>query len=195
MTTLSWALLLMARHPEVQQRVRDEIRAHLGDSQRPTLATDREAMRFTEAVVCEVHRYASVVPVSMWHRAVRETRVRQFAVPADALVVSNLYAVHRQPDLWPDPEHFNPEANFLAAATADGSLRLKNVEFLVPFGVGRRQCIGEAQAKQELWTLFVGLLQRFRVETAPGEPLPTDAAASGGTIRAPPHYRLLFVRE
>lgn len=48
-TTLSWALLLMARHPDVQRRVRDDIRAHLGDSRRPTMTADRLAMRYTEA--------------------------------------------------------------------------------------------------------------------------------------------------
>ena len=143
-----------------------------------------------------MHRYASVVPVSMWHRAVRETRVRKFVVPADALVVGNLYADAPAARPLADPEHFNPEANFLDAdAAPNGQLRLKNVQLLVPFGVGRRQCIGEAQAKQELWTFFVGLLQRFRVAAPPAEPLPTDAAASGGTIRAPPHYRLLFIRD
>lgn len=191
-TTMSWALLFMAHHQDIQQRVRSEIIENIGMERAPRV-TDRLLLPYTEAVLCEVQRFGSIAPVGLPHRSINNVKLRGFDIPKDALVFTNLYAVHRDPQTWPDPEHFNPEANFIREQREGGKVELKNTEYLIPFGIGRRQCLGEALARQELLIFFVGLLQRFQVKPSPDHPLPPeDVPGEIGTIRVPSAFHILF---
>ena len=188
-TTLRWALLLMASYPEIQEKVRAEIFEQIGRERLPQYA-DRSLLPFTEAVLCEVHRFVSIVPSGIAHSAERETRVRGYTIPKDSMIIVNLYAVHRQANLWPDPHHFNPEVNFVKRS--NGKVELKNTEFLVPFGVGKRQCLGEPLARQEQFLFFVGLLQRFRVSPVKELTLPPVSKCVSGVTRQPLPHELHF---
>ena len=190
-TTLRWALLFMAHYPEVQQRVRNEIHEKIGDERQPRLS-DRSQLRYTDAVLSEVQRVASIVPTGVPHRALVSCKVRNYDIPANAIVITNLYAAHRDPSIWKAPNRFDPEANFIHH-DEKGEIELVNTEFLVPFGVGKRLCLGESLAKQELWIFFVGLLQKFNVKAHPEYPLPKlDELSSEGLVRAPVRYRITF---
>ena len=134
------------------------------------------------------------------------TNLLDYAIPKDTLVLTNLYAVHRQKDLWPAPDRFDPEANFLrrgeskAADENDESvhqqsgrfLEVVRTENLVPFGLGRRQCLGESLARQEVFLFLVGLLQRFRVVPDPSCPLASINSCTWGVVRKPFPFRVLF---
>ena len=76
-TTLRWALLLMARHRDIQRRVRAEIIEHVG-LERPPQMSDRAALRYTEAVLCEIHRFASIAGTSVPHRAMRAVKLHGY---------------------------------------------------------------------------------------------------------------------
>ena len=71
-TTLLWALLLLATSPDVQDAVRTEIREAIGTERLPALA-DRAKLPYTEAVICEVQRYASIVPLGLLHSVTQNT--------------------------------------------------------------------------------------------------------------------------
>ena len=190
-TTLRWALLLMAHYPEVQQRVRDEIHEKIGNDRQPRLS-DRSALRYTDAVLLEVQRFASIIPTGVPHRAIVPCKVRDYDIPADAILITNLYAVHHDSSIWPAPNRFDPEANFIRR-DEKGEIELVNTEFLVPFGIGKRICLGESLAKQELWIFFVGLLQKLNIKAHPEYPLPNlNELSSEGLVRAPLRYSLTF---
>ena len=99
-TVLSWSVLFMAHHQDVRRRVRAEIAEKLGADRQPSYS-DRTRMRYTEAVVNEALRFGANSPMALPHRATRAIRVRDWLLPRDTLVMSNLYAAHRQPDLCP----------------------------------------------------------------------------------------------
>ena len=129
-----------------------------------------------------------------------------YPIPKDALLLTNLYAVHHQKDLWPAPDRFDPEANFLQrreliAAEKNGAgeerkesraVEVVRTENLVPFGVGHRQCLGESLARQELFLFLVGLLQRFRVTPDPSYPLPSVFTCPPGLVRKSFPFRVRF---
>ena len=73
-TTLQWALLLLATSPDVQEAARVEILEAIGTERLPALA-DRAKLPYTEAVICEVQRFASIVPLGVAHVATRNTNV------------------------------------------------------------------------------------------------------------------------
>ena len=181
MTALRWALILLARHPEVQQQVRDEIDSVLGD--RELQWADRTRLSYTEATICEVLRFATIFPFGT--RKMKETiEFKGFRLPRGSLILSNLFSVHRDSNIWPHPDDFDPE-NFLERATAttapgvagdaDGAeqLRLVRTESLMSFSIGKRECPGESLARQELLFFLVRLMQRFTVRE------PSDAGTTG----------------
>ena len=181
----------MALNPEIQKHVRLEIHNQIGYERAPQMS-DRPELQYTEAVLLEVQRFATLVPNSVSHRAMKDTALFGFDIPENALIMTNLYAVHRDPKLWADPQHFNPEANFIRH-NESGGFDIVNTEYLIPFGVGRRLCLGEALARQELWIFFVGLMQRFEVQETLSHPLPSPfAASSSGVVRTPMPFQLNF---
>ena len=128
-TTLEWCLLYMAIYPDIQQRVQAEIDAVVGRNRLPRLA-DKPDLNFTLAVLWEIQRMTSIVPLGLPHVAASDVQFRGFSIPKGTTLVSNLWAIFRDPVVWPDPEKFRAE-RFL---TEEGKA-FRPDEF-IPFGIG-----------------------------------------------------------
>ncbi|KAG9480196.1 hypothetical protein GDO78_011946 [Eleutherodactylus coqui] len=152
--TLLWSLLYMCVHPDVQEKVQAEIDSVVGRERPPSL-TDKTKMPFTEATIMEVQRMTAVVPLSVPHMASETTVFRGYTIPKESVVLANLWAVHRDPKVWEKPNDFIP-SRFL-----DEHGQILKKEAFIPFGIGRRVCMGEQLAKMELFLMFVNLLQSF----------------------------------
>jgi cytochrome P450 len=144
-TTLTWTFLLLALHPEIQEKLHEEIRRVVGMSRLPSL-NDRPSMPYTEAVIAEVMRYSAMVPLAVQHRTTEDVHFGGFVIPADTLVVPNLYCALRDPKVWGDADTFRPE-RFLSP---DGKSVIRH-EALIPFSTA-------------------SLFQRFRVGKDPNGP-------------------------
>lgn len=186
-STLTWALLLMAKHPEVQARVQAELDNVIGDKQ-PQIA-DRSKLTYTTAVLCEVQRFVTMTSFAVFRRTVQDTELHGYFVPKNTIVIPYLLGAHRDASKWGnnahqfDPSHFYDEH----------SQSLVNMHNLIPYGVGRRACPGESLATQELFVMFAGLMQRFRLTPEPHSTLPDiqdDTIAI--PFRAPPQYKVLL---
>ncbi|KAI1238488.1 Cytochrome P450 2U1, partial [Lamprotornis superbus] len=177
--TLLWCLLYMSLYPEVQdckapdgcsetgansdseeitwsvsEKVHAEIEAVLGRDKVPSLA-HKAQMPFTEATIMEVQRMTAVVPLSI-PRMASETAVLQgYTIPKGSVIVPNLWSVHRDPNIWEKPDEFQP-SRFL-----DENGHLIKKESFIPFGMGKRVCMGEQLAKMELFLIFSSLMQSF----------------------------------
>ena len=152
---LAWTLMLLAEHPEAQERVRCELDAHPGPV---PLVGHRERLPWTRAVVDEALRlYPPAWAVS--RRSHRDDEVGGRQVPAGTLAIISPWLVHRRPDLWPEPEAFRPE-RFLDGTARTGYL---------PFGQGPRLCIGREFALGEMVVVLAELLREHRIDV-PGGP-------------------------
>lgn len=96
----------------------------------------------------------------------------------------HIYSIHHDPQLWTEPELFRPE-RFLVEG------RLKTPDHFIPFGMGRRSCIGEQLARKELFLLFANLLRCFRIALPPGAALPSLEMMQSVVIYPPP-FDLVF---
>jgi len=181
-TSLSWSLLFIVRHPEIQQRVQSEIDRVLGE--RAPIYADRKDMPYTEATLMEVTRRGTVLPNAVPHATTCDTTLRGYDIPKGTFVLMHQSAVHMDPEYWGDPEAFRPER----FVNADGSVRRD--ERLIPFGVGKRACLGESLARMELFVLFTCLLQKFRFEAAPGETLSLEPAFS--VVQQPAEFSVVY---
>ena len=152
---LAWTLMLLAEHPEAQERVRSELDAHPGPV---PLVGHRERLPWTRAVVDEALRlYPPAWAIS--RRSHRDDEVGGRQVPAGTLAIISPWLVHRRPDLWPEPEAFRPE-RFLDGTARTGYL---------PFGQGPRLCIGREFALGEMVVVLAELLREHRIDV-PGGP-------------------------
>ncbi|XP_064652507.1 cytochrome P450 2C15-like [Lineus longissimus] len=186
-TTLRWALMMMILHPQIQSRVQEEIDDVIGGEGLVKMA-HRQRMLYTECVLMEVQRFASLV-VMVPHRAMKDVNILGYTIPEDAMVVANLWRLHRDEKIWPNPDKFDPN-NFL-----DENNEIIRREHLVPFAVGKRQCLGEGMAKMELFIFFVTFLQRFTFSVPEGHTPPSSDEYIVGIVRGPKRFLMNAVKR
>jgi cytochrome P450 len=165
--TLAWSLALLSACPAARQRLEEELDTVLGD--RDPDAADARALPWAQAVVAEALRlYPPAWTIE--RDALAGDDVAGTPVPAGSLVAISPYLVHRHPGFWPDPAGFDPR-RFLPGGPADAATRHRYA--FIPFGGGRRACIGSAFAELETVLVLATIARRFRLElTARGMPAP-----------------------
>jgi cytochrome P450 len=158
-TALTYALHLLGRHPQAQQRVREEVTAAVGP--RMPAAGDVPALGYTSMVVREALRLYPPVPL-IGRRAVAEDEIRGYRIPAGTDVILAPWVIHRHPRFWADPERFDPE-RFDPAAE-----RIRHRYAWLPFGGGPRGCIGQHFSMLETTIALAALVRDFTF-TAPAD--------------------------
>ncbi len=160
---LTWTLYLLARFPEWQERLREEVRTVAGSHEidRPALA----GLKLLDAAFHEAMRLFPPAPVLM-RRTVRRVTIGEVTLRPGSTVVIPIYVVHRHRLLWRDPLQFDP-SRFL-----DGAAPRHRCAYM-PFGAGPRTCIGASFALAEGKTILATLLAQARFELAEGgDPTP-----------------------
>jgi len=109
--------------------------------------------------------------------------LRGFDILKGTLVFANLYQAHHDPKVWGDPEKFRPE-RFL---NPDGTC-MRRHESLMPFGAGRRVCMGENLARDTLFLFISMILQNFQITTPEGQQLPSLEPVSGQITTQPKKF-------
>uniref|UniRef100_A0A914VMB8 Uncharacterized protein n=1 Tax=Plectus sambesii TaxID=2011161 RepID=A0A914VMB8_9BILA len=180
-----WAINLLAAFPDVQERARRELAEVCGDHQ--LQLADRSNIPYNEAVLLEVFRFSSLVTLSLPHSTMEDTTLRGYFIPKGTTIFSNLFAHHYNPQYFPDPDSFKPD-RFL---TADGKLDADKAQLVIPFGVGKRRCVGENFARQELSLLIGRLLQQFEIRQDPSNPVNVYDTVPG-LNRGPVQTPLIF---
>ncbi|KAA8960259.1 cytochrome P450 [Mycobacterium sp.] len=162
---MSWFWYLMALHPRARARMLDEVDRVLA-GRRPT-AGDVAKLRWTTACIQEAQRYFSAVWVlSRW--AVDDDVIDGHHIRAGTTVIIPVHHIHHDPRWWPDPENFDPN-RFL-----DGGRGRPRSAYL-PFGGGRRICIGQNFALIEMVLIAAIMSQRFTFDLMPAHPVELEA--------------------
>ncbi|KAM4655399.1 cytochrome P450 2J2-like [Amazona ochrocephala] len=182
-TTIRWALLFMAKYPEIQARVQAEIDAVIGQARQPALQ-DRDNMPYTNAVIHEVQRKGNIIPFNVPRMATKDTFVGGFFIPKGTVMSASLTSVMFDKNVWETPDAFNP-GHFLK----DGQF-YKN-EYFMPFSIGKRSCLGELLARSELFLFFTSLLQKFTFQAPLGTTLSLKTQL--GITVAPQPYKICAV--
>ncbi|XP_019619827.1 PREDICTED: cytochrome P450 2U1-like [Branchiostoma belcheri] len=163
--TLLWSLLYITLNPDIQNKVQQELDAVVGEGL-PALS-HRSQLPYVNACLLEVMRIRPVVSLTAPHATSDTVKVGEYDIPKGTQVLPNLYSLHMDPAYWPDPDRFDP-GRFL---DAEGNVTNKPESFM-PFGGGRRVCLGEQLARMELFLFFSTLLQSFTFRTPEGAPPP-----------------------
>ncbi len=162
--TLSWALMLVAAHPDWQIVLQSEIDDVVGKDRLPSLE-DRDKLPTLNAALYEVLRMSCVVPVSLPHSTTQNIQLREYNIPKGTFVFVNLWGIHHDPRHWEAPYEFNPR-RFL---DSNGSFFVPKHESFIPFSTGGRSCLGEKLAKDEVFVFLAAIVQRFELRLANNE--------------------------
>ncbi|MBI3942847.1 MAG: cytochrome P450 [Chloroflexi bacterium] len=150
--SLSWTFYLLAEHPDVRQKLINEIELVLGN--RPPAVADLEHMPYLEMVVKESLRLYPPA-WSVGRRAVNDFELEGYKLPAGTMVILSQYVTHRLPRYWTEPQRFWPER----FGPEQNEPREDFAYF--PFGAGPRTCIGMPFALMEARLLLATILQHF----------------------------------
>jgi len=181
-TTLRWGFLFMIIHPDIQAKVQKELDDVIGRDRMPS-HDDKGNLPYTEATLLEIQRKGSVVPLSIPHTNIKEVNLNGHRIPNGTLILPNIYAVHHDEKLFPDPMSFRPE-RFI-----NEKGQVVKPEHLIPFSMGKRFCVGEPLARMELFVYFTSVLHKFTLKSPEGEVPTLDAVSS--VVRAPKPYRVV----
>ncbi|MFD2345846.1 cytochrome P450 [Sinorhizobium terangae] len=158
---LAWILHLLARHPEDEANVVREISHVTGGG--PVLPEHLAHLVYTKRVFSEAMRLFPPVPIIT--RTVSEDfQLGRYLIPAGTVVFIPIYAMHRKPDLWRDPESFDP------TRFEPENVRARHRYAYMPFGAGPRVCIGNAFALMEAVAVLAVLLQSFKLTNSTETP-------------------------
>jgi cytochrome P450 family 135 len=144
-TGLSWAIELLARHPEELSRLEADL----------AVGNDE----YLDAVIKETLRLRPVIALVL-RKLVEPMEIGGRLLPAGVSVAPSIYLVHRNPEIYPEPERFRPE-RFIE--------RPAGTYTWIPFGGGVRRCLGGAFAEFEMSVVLRELVARRRIQPV-GEP-------------------------
>ncbi len=185
--TLNWAVLFMLVHPEVRAKVQEELDAVVGRGRLPALS-DRSKTPYTEAVIHEVQRCGNILPIGLPHCAAIDAYLGgTHFVPKGTNLVMHIGRIMKDPLHFPEPEKFDP-TRFLDSSSG----KFIPHPMVIPFGVGRRRCLGETLARTSLYLFFTGILSRFDLRKPRSNDYLTTSPQLGGTL-SPQPYRVRFV--
>nr|ABZ88705.1 cytochrome P450 1A1 [Planiliza macrolepis] len=166
-TALSWSVMYLVAYPEIQERLYQELKENVGLDRTPVLS-DRNNLPLLEAFILEIFRHSSFLPFTIPHCTTKDTSLNGYHIPKDTCVFINQWQINHDPELWKEPSSFNPD-RFLSA---DGTeVNRVDGEKVMIFGMGKRRCIGEVIARNEVYMFLAILIQKLHFHNLPGEPL------------------------
>lgn len=159
-TLLAWVLHRLTEHPDVQAAARAEVASVVGSGPRLPSPSAEQIGRlgYLDAVIKETTRLHPVVPIVV-RQLETDHAVGAVTLPAGCVAAPCIYLVHRRPDLWPEPEVFDPR-RFVERRTDPYTF--------FPFGGGVRHCLGAAFATWEAKIVLARVLSRMSLRPDPG---------------------------
>ncbi|NXU55295.1 CP2C1 protein, partial [Turnix velox] len=151
---LVFCLLMLAKHPQIQAKVQEEIDAVVGSSRAPS-SEDKLRMPYTNAVFHELQRFLKTRVENFPRMMTQDTVFRGHIIPKGTVIIPVLSSVHMDPTQWEKPEEVDP-GHFL-----DEKGKFRKRDAFIPFSVGKRMCPGEALARMEIFLFLSTLLQNF----------------------------------
>lgn len=183
--TMSWAWYLLCQHPDIYQKVQEEVDRVL-QGRTPSYA-DLEQLPYCLQVLKETLRIYP--PITSWMReALQDLEIAGYAVPKGRTILIASYVLHHRSDYFPHPERFDPER-----FTREREKQLPHYAY-IPFGAGPRICIGNYYALMETHLLLATLAQRVTFALLPGQKIGFDmnktfSLRPSGKIQAIVHRR------
>ncbi|KAG9479884.1 hypothetical protein GDO78_011748 [Eleutherodactylus coqui] len=169
--TLMFLAYLLATHPDVQTKLQEEIDTILPNKAPPTYEALMQ-MEYFDMVLNETLRlYPAAGRIERVCKTT--TEINGVTIPKGVLTVIPAFVLHRDPELWPEPEEFRPER------FSKENKETQDPYTFLPFGAGPRNCIGMRFAMINMKSAITLLLQNFSLRTCKDTPIPLEIDTRG----------------
>ncbi|XP_046141021.1 methyl farnesoate epoxidase-like [Osmia bicornis bicornis] len=185
--TIGFVIAFLIVHQDVQMKMHEEIDRVIGRDTYPSL-NDCNRLPYLKAILSEVWRLANIGPTSIPHRAIIDSNLLGFEIKKNYTLLANLKSVHMDKEHWGDSEVFRPE-RFI-----DSKGQFVEDSWLMPFGLGRRKCLGETVARQTTYLFVACLLQRLHFKLPLNHPKPRLQGTEGFVVM-PPKLDIIAVQR
>ncbi|XP_069681253.1 cytochrome P450 4C1-like [Periplaneta americana] len=156
---ISTSLYLLGLHPEIQDRVHEELEGIFKDSDHSPTLKDLKNMKYLHMVIKEALRLYPSVPL-LARMLTQDLQLGSHTIPAGVTACVPIFAMHRDPDIFPSPTQFDPD-NFLPEKVVN-----RHPYAYIPFSAGPRNCIGQKFAMLEVKMVLSSILRRYEVRSA-----------------------------
>lgn len=164
-------VLALINNPHVQERGQKEIDSVVHPDQWPTL-DDYERVPYIRAIADEVHRFRTILPIAIPHVSTKEIQYSRYRIPKDSIIIMNTYGVFHDPEMYDDPEIFEPERYVRMPFGTKEVVDTRGYRNNLAFGSGRRACPGENMARRTIALITMNLLWTFNFKN--------DGSGTGG---------------
>ncbi|XP_010499946.1 PREDICTED: cytochrome P450 71B12-like [Camelina sativa] len=153
--TITWVMTHLIKNPRVLKKVQAEVREVIKNKD-DTTQEDIERLEYLKMVIKETFRITPIGPLLIPREASKDIKIGGYDIPKKTWIHVNVWAIHRNPNVWKDGEVFIPE-RFM-----DSQIDYKGLNFeLLPFGSGRRICPGMGMGMALVHLTLINLLYRF----------------------------------
>ncbi|XP_047959346.1 cytochrome P450 CYP82D47-like [Salvia hispanica] len=179
---LIWALSVLLNNRHVIKKAQEEIDKHVG-KERLVSESDITNLVYLQAICKESLRLYPPAPLGGTRRLTQDCKIGGYDIPQGTWLMVNMWKMHRDPRVWPDPLEFRPE-RFLEG---DKIVDVKGQDFkMIPFGAGRRICPGANFGQQMVQIVLATLLQSFDLSTPDDQPIDMTESAGLTNFKATP---------
>lgn len=165
-TTVEWAMAELMLHPAVMKQAQDELNTAVSTN-RTVQESDIAKLPYLQAIVKEAFRLHPAVALSLPRLSTGASSILGFHLPAQTELILNLFAIHRDPDVYTNPDTFDPQ-RFLDHPEVSTTSAYDSYE-LMPFSAGRRMCPGHNLGNAMVSMLLAHLIHSFEWAMPEGE--------------------------
>ena len=166
--TLSFILYHLALNPDVQDKLRTEIKEAVeSNAKRKSLYELAQNMEYLDCVIKESQRLCPAA-AQVNRECCENYDLNGIHIPAGTEIMIPIYVLHHDPDAWQNPENFDPERFLGPAKDARHAFQF------LPFGAGPRNCIGMRFALMEVKVALVRILMKFKFMASPETQVPLE---------------------
>ncbi|KAK0396070.1 hypothetical protein QR680_001553 [Steinernema hermaphroditum] len=177
--TIAWGIIYILHNPDVQDKMHAEFDRVIG-SDRLITTKDKNELIYLAAVINETQRCANLLAQNLFHKTTRDAVIEGHHIPKGTCIIPQISCVLLDEKVFPDPYQFKPE-RFI-----NDKGELIRIEELIPFSLGKRQCLGESLARMELFLVMANLFNRYKISPEADDKLPSTEKRAGITVQPHP---------
>jgi len=187
-TTMEWTIYLLINHKPVLKKLQEILDKEVGPDRLPTL-DDIPKLQYLTAILDESFRIKHFAPQGLPHEAAVDSSLLGYNIPKGTQVFLNFHSLHMNPNYWVNPEEFRPE-RFLEEERdlldtilhPEMAFSNKDSYKFVPYGQGRRRCVGYGIGRISIWLKAAIWLHCFDWDSVDGKPMDIKTEVLGITM-------------